>query len=257
MKSVVVFQALAGLVLGLGATPSYAQPLLVNVAAQMSDVLQQASPDARAAFAITADGKLRHNGSGFVCAVFVAGKALTRIGLDALPGQTGADPAFCEYSDAEGPVARVVFTRDDPKTPVLSDDFCKGLTRRLKLRLGPGALPGNNRIEGPAQPSTLPSLPVRGEAVPLWRCTHIRAPLDVPTIVFDATALRPSGGWTILVTHTPRPPPCCASYVGPVEFTFFVLPLTLIGSVAGVAEPVYPTTVEGWERLRPGRRVTP
>jgi hypothetical protein len=146
---------------------------------------------------------------------------------------------------------RVSFSQQDPSQPVLSESFCKGITRGLKLRLGPGALPFNNRILGPAQPPVMGVLPVRGETVPVWRCSQVREPFDDAILVFDAAAVRPAGGWTILALHTPRPPPCCASYRTPMALTFFVLPLYLIAEIVDAPRSVYPGHPLEADRLRP------
>lgn len=215
--------------------------------------MERAGAAAHGAFSVTDAGGLQHIESGFTCPPQSGGLLLSGNGVGPLPGQPGASPAYCEYADSEGPVVRVAFAQDAPSAPVLGADFCKKLTKRMKLRLGAGALPGNNRIEGPAQPSTLPTLPLKGEAVPLWRCTHIREPYQSPIIVFDAAAVRSANGWTILAVHTPRPPRCCSADHGPVDFTFFVRPLAVIGQIVEAPPETFPATIAGLESLRPGR----
>jgi hypothetical protein len=179
---------------------------------------------------------MQHLASGYRCPFVSAGVALSAIGTGPLPGLSGEESAWCEYSDQVGPVARLSISRDPPGAPVLSADFCRGLPRALKLKMGPGIIPGVGKTIGPAQQKILPTLLVAGEAVPLWRCSTIREPYAMPTVVADTSALRTPSGWTIRAIHTPAPPPCCNSYRELMSFTFFIEPLILIIQATG-ADP--------------------
>jgi len=241
----------AGLFAALSA-PAAAQDHRADVAPSAAEVLGRAPADARAAFEIGPDREIRHRASGFICPAKSFGVVLTAIGRGTLPGLQGADAAYCDYSDTEGPVARLTFSRDAPGAPVLDRPFCKGLAVGLKLRMGPGVIPGISRVDGPLQPPSLPTLPVDGQRVALWRCTHIREPMNVPTIVDDIAALRPPGGWTVRATHTPRPPPCCNSYRTPMAFTFFILPILMAAESAGVPASAIPANPMELIKLKPG-----
>jgi hypothetical protein len=243
--------AFAG-VLAVLSTPAAAQDHRAQTAPPAAEVLDHAPVDARAAFEIGPGGEIRHRASGFSCPAVSFGVVLTGVGLGTLPGLQGAEPAYCEYADQEGPVARLTFSRDAPGAPVLDKDFCKGLAAALKLRMGPGVIPGISKVEGPLQPASLPVLPVRGQPVALWRCTHIREPMNVPTIVDDIAALRPPGGWTVRATHTPRPPPCCNSYRETMSFTFFILPILMVAESAGVPAGAMPSFPLEIIKLKPG-----
>jgi hypothetical protein len=80
----------------------------------------------------------------------------------------------------------------------------------------------------------------------------IREPYEVPTIVADVAALRSPGGWTVLATHTPRSPPCCASYRELMPLTFFILPLILAAQAAGAPLSVFPAEPLELSKLKPG-----
>lgn len=249
-----LFRLCAALLLALGATPALAQRHVAPAVVGNAELLSQTSAEAREVFGVGADGRIRHLAAGFACPAQAPGIGLTKIGLGGLPGQTGADAAFCEYSDTEGPVARLTFSRDSAEAPVLSQDFCRGLTAGLGLPMSAGRIPGNARQLGPARQEALPSLPIGGESAPLWRCAHVREPVNVPVIIFDAAAVRAPNGWTILALHTPKGPPCCNAYRGLMDMGFFLMPVVLIDGAADVPDSAFPHDPSdpfAIDRLRP------
>ena len=202
------------------------------------------------AFEVEPSGAFLHTASGFRCPRTAEGVVLTGIGEGSLPGLTGEAAVWCEYSDQVGPVARLSISRDPPQEPVLTQAFCRGLWTALKLPMGPGRLPGVSKTVGPAQQKTLPTLQIGGEDAPLWRCSTIREPYEVPTIVVDVSALRAPNGWTVRAIHTPAPPPCCASYRDAMPFTFFTQALLLVWEATDAkGPPLSPMAVVG---LKPG-----
>lgn len=244
----------AALLFALWGAAAFAQPYGRTSGPSAAEVLANASPEARERFGASETGEIFHKASGLTCPARSLGLALERVGVGALPNQTGADVAYCEYAGADGAVARVSFAREDAAGPVLGDTFCRGLTKALKLRLGPGALPFNSRILGPAQPPVMATLPVGEQAVPVWRCSQIREPFADAILVFDAAAVRPPGGWTILALHTPKPPPCCASYRTPMAMSFFILPIFMIAEILEAPRSAYPRHPLEADLLRPRPR---
>jgi len=217
--------------LAFAALPAMAQ---TAPSQDVAAILTRAAPEAQAAFAVD-KGVLVHKASGFSCPAGAGGGAtLSGVALGALPGQAGADPAYCEYSDATGVVERLAFAKDDPAAPVLDEAFCRGLPKALKLTLGAGGLPGNSSFTAPVQAPTGPET-VRGQAVPVWQCGLMRPPYTRPTIVLNVAALRPAGGWTVLALHTPAPPPCCRGYRDAVLPSFYMRPLLLAGEAVRAA----------------------
>lgn len=247
-KRLSVWGILAGVCTALSAPSASAQQHTATAQRPAAEVLAEASVEAQAVFQVDTQGAMRHRSSGFACPAGGEGVVLTRVDLGSLPGQTGADPAYCEYSDAEGVVGRIAFSRDAERADVLSHDFCRGLSERLRLRVGAGRLPGASNQLGPARMAALPVLPVKGQPVPLWRCSHIRAP---GIIIFDAAALRAPNGWTLLALHTPRPPACCNGYRTVLPGSFSLMPLFLIGRSAEIPDSAFPHTIESLWGLYP------
>lgn len=230
----------AVLLLSLGAGPVLAQSHVAPAPVTNADLLSEAPEDARAAFGVGADGRIHHLASGFACHPGGFGIGLTKIGLGGLPGQTGADAAFCEYSDRDGPVARLTFSRDAAGSEVLPRDFCRGLTAGLRLSVTVGRIPGNAAQLGPTRQDALPSLPIGGQSVPLWRCAHVQGPPEASMIIFDAAAVRAPNDWTIVAIHTPKGPPCCRGYQGIMDISFFLMPLLMIDWAADVPDSALP-----------------
>lgn len=250
----------AVLLLSLVAGPVLAQAHVAPSPVSNADLLSQAPEDARAAFGVGADGRIRHLASGFACEAGGHGIGLTKIDLGGLPGRTGADAAFCEYSDRDGPVARLTFSREAVDAPVLTQDFCRGLTAGLRLSVTVGRIPGNAAQLGPTRHDALPSLPIGGESVPLWRCAHVQGPPEASAVVFDLAAVRAPNGWTIVALHTPKGPPCCRGYRGIMDGSFFLLPLVLIDWAADVPDSAFPHDPSdpfAWDRLTPKRQNYP
>lgn len=247
-----VFSCIVGLASCLAATDAISQSYHATTPLPLAGVLDSASPEARDIFEIV-DRGLRHKSSGFVCPSLGSGVVLSAVGTGALPGQVESEAAFCEYSDGAKSVAKVVFNRPPLGEPLLTRDFCQGLARELRLPLGAGRIAGVSRIDGPAPLPSLPSLPINGEATPLSRCSHLRAPLDRPVIVFDAVAIQAASGWAITVLHTPPSPPCCGGYRGIGSTGFFLLSIDLLRQVANVPVSALPQSFEGIESLMPGR----
>jgi hypothetical protein len=252
MKFRSLFASILGLAFCLTATGALSQSYHARTALPLDGILSDASPDVASAFEIT-DGALRHRASGFSCPSLGSGVVLSAIGAGGLPGQVQTEAVFCEYSDGAKPVAKVVFNRPPPSDPLLTSDLCQKLARELRLPQGAGRIPGVSRIDGPGQSASLPTLPINGEAKPLSRCSHLRAPLDRPIIVFDAVAIQASSGWAVTVLHTPPPPPCCGGYQGIMSTSFFLLPIDLLRQVASVPVSALPNSFEGIESLMPGR----
>jgi hypothetical protein len=256
MKFRAIFSCVLGLASCLFASNALSQSYRANTPMSLSGLLDGAPPEAASLFEVV-DGGLRHKASGFVCPSLGSGVVLSAVATGALPGQAQGDAAFCEYSDGAKPVAKVVFNRPSLGEPLLRPDFCQGLARGLRLPLGPGIVPGVSRIDGPAQMQSLPTLPIEGEARPLSRCSHLRAPLDRPIIVFDVVAILAPSGWTVTVLHTPPAPPCCGGYRGIMSTSFFLLPIDLLRQVANVPASALPSSFEGIESLMPGRWMRP
>ncbi|MFT4956264.1 MAG: hypothetical protein ACI8U3_002669 [Brevundimonas sp.] len=241
-----------GLAFCLAATDAISQPYRASTPLPLAGILDDAPAEAAGVFEIV-DGGLRHKASGFECPSLGAGIVLSAVGAGALPGQVETDAAFCEYSDGADSVAKVVFNRPPSGARLLERDFCRGLARELGLPLGPGRIFGVGRIDGPAQVPSLPGVPIDGEVKPLSRCSHLRAPMDHPIIVFDAVAIQASSGWAVTVLHTPPPPPCCSGYRSIMSNTFFLLPIDLLRQVADVPTSALPNSLEGIHSLMPGR----
>lgn len=252
MKSRPLFSCILGLASCLAATGALSQSYHANTALPLDGILSDASPDAASAFEIT-DGGLRHKASGFACPSLGSGVVLSGIGSGGLPGQVQTGAVFCEYSDGARSVAKVVFNRPPHGEPLLTSDLCQKLSRELRLPQGPGRIAGVSRVDGPAQAPSLPELPINGEMKPLSRCSHLRAPLDRPIIVYDAVAIQASSGWAVTVLHTPPAPPCCGGYRGVMSTSFFLLPIDLLRQVANVPASALPNSFEGIESLMPGR----
>ena len=252
MKFRTLFLSVLGLASCVGATGALSQSYHANAALPLAGILSDAAPDVASAFEITGGG-LRHKESGFACPSLGSGVVLSGIGAGGLPGQAQAEAVFCEYSDGARSVAKVVFNRPPPSEPVLTPEFCQNLARELRLPQGPGRIPGVSRIDGPAQPPILSDLPINGEMKPLARCSHLRAPLDRPIIVFDAVAIKAASGWAVTIVHTPPAPPCCGGYRGLMSTSFFLLPIDLLRQVADVPVSALPYSFEGIESLMPGR----
>lgn len=252
MKFRSLFSSILGLASCLVATGALSQSYHASTALPLDGILSDASPDAASAFEIMGGG-LRHKASGFACPSLGSGVVLSAIGTGGLPGQVQTEAVFCEYSDGAKPVAKVVFNRPPPSDPLLTADLCQKMARELRLPQGAGRIAGVSRIDGPGQSASLPTLPINGEAKPLSRCSHLRAPLDRPIIVFDAVAIQASSGWAVTVLHTPPSPPCCGGYRGIGSMSFFLLPIDLLRQVASVPASALPNSFEGIEDLMPGR----
>jgi len=238
MKSPLLFLAAAFV---LVAAPALAQVHTRTERTSIEQIgLTGQSEAAVKAFDVLPDG-LRHRASGFTCPMLSFGTALTSIGKGALPGLGGEGAVWCEYSDQDGPVARLSFAHEAADLPVLTKAFCKGLPGAYKLHMGVGILPGVGKTTDPAQQSTLPAVSVNGTATPLWRCSTIREPLTLPLVVADTSGLRAPNGWTVRAVHTPRPPPCCTSYKIPAfPMTFMIQPVLLVLESAGVSPSALP-----------------
>ncbi|MCR5878117.1 hypothetical protein [Phenylobacterium sp. J367] len=232
MKTIVPFLAAVAL-----ATPAAAQIHKATEARAPSAVLAKAAPEARPLFAETAEG-LVHVPSGFHCPSKPAqGVVLNSVAAGPFAGSPPEEAAYCEYSDQEGVVARIAFSRDEPGSPILDKDFCRDMPKRLDLSWGISGLPGTRSYSPPIQSTAVPTLKVRGEERPLWICGWTRAPFAQPVIVSNVAALRAANGWTIRAMHTPRPPPCCNSYKEPVPLSFYLMPILLAGDAADPAQP--------------------
>ncbi|WP_374469444.1 hypothetical protein [Phenylobacterium sp.] len=225
-----ILPVLAALLLAL---PAAAQMHRATEAPAPSAVLARASSEAQALFEQTPDGVV-HKLSRFRCPSKpkAAGVVLSGVAAGPFAGSPASDAAYCEYSDQEGVVARVAFSRDDPKTPVLEKAFCRDIPKRLDLSWGISGLPGSRSFSAPAQASATPTLKVRGEDRPLWICGWVRAPFNQPVIVSNVAGLRSADGWAVRAVHTPRPPPCCNSYREAVPLGFYLMPIMLVDEVA-------------------------